>query len=53
MEDRLNDALYNTMLVFENCRKCQKVPLDQKKLVVFRIKVNSFFDIMKNWSKKS
>ena len=53
MEDRLNDALYNIVIVLKKCRKCQDVQLNQEQLAAFRTKVGNFSGTTKNQSKKS
>jgi hypothetical protein len=53
MEDKVVDALYNTQPVLDKYRKLQTVPMNNEKLVAFKIKVEIFCGKTKNWSKKS
>jgi hypothetical protein len=53
MEDKLVDALYNTVPVLDRYRKLQPVPMSQEELAAFRTKIESFCNVTKNWLKKS
>jgi hypothetical protein len=53
MNERLNDALYNTLPVLEKYRKQQDQPMNEEELAAFRNKVTNFCDMTKNWSKKA
>jgi hypothetical protein len=53
MEDKLVDVLYNLQPVLNRYMKLQTVPMNNEELAAFRNKVVHFYDIMKNWSKKS
>jgi hypothetical protein len=48
MEDKLVDALYNTMPVIDRYRKLQPVPMSQEELAAIWTKVDSFCDVTKN-----
>jgi hypothetical protein len=53
MQEKLTNALYNTIPVLEKYKKLQEEPLNQEQLAAFKNKVNNFIDITQNWSKKS
>ena len=53
IEDKIVDALHNTKPVLEKYREQQAMPMNDKELAAFKNKVESFCDIIKNWSKKS
>jgi hypothetical protein len=53
MEGKLVDALYNTQPVLDKYMKLQTMPMNNKELAAFKIKVEHFCGKTKNWSKKS
>ena len=53
MEDKIVDALHNTMPILDKYRKQQDVPMNDKELAAFNNKVANFCNITKNWLKKS